>query len=293
MVKGRESMFDRLRQHIGSLIVLMMIGGIGAYWAWNEFSDRQFEVQEYDRYVKARNSWLLDRLYKHEESIKNFNYYVSQVDGPNGSVYVTPREKELAAEYLQEMIGVTDLLRRELDRTMFFSEFRLKLQQHLKSSEYRTGAVCEDGTISDATGSGACSSHNGVKQWITKHSISHPHQPLSPFTKMPSNVALLDVRSRNEKLVEDFVRTQNEENARTKRIAEEVLERESFTIGSSRVDVYRSMGTPSGVYTVGGQEVFSYGLSRVTMENGIVTGYNNTDGNLRVSGVGESSRKEE
>jgi hypothetical protein len=32
----------------------------------------------------------------------------------------------------------------------------------------RSGAVCNDGTSSSATGSGACSSHGGVKNWICK-----------------------------------------------------------------------------------------------------------------------------
>ena len=30
----------------------------------------------------------------------------------------------------------------------------------------RTGAICNDGQSSSATGSGACSSHGGVRQWI-------------------------------------------------------------------------------------------------------------------------------
>lgn len=32
--------------------------------------------------------------------------------------------------------------------------------------EHRTGAVCNDGTTSTATGSGACSHHGGVKRWL-------------------------------------------------------------------------------------------------------------------------------
>ena len=32
----------------------------------------------------------------------------------------------------------------------------------------RIGAVCNDGTTSTATGSGACSSHSGVKYWLCK-----------------------------------------------------------------------------------------------------------------------------
>jgi uncharacterized protein YgiM (DUF1202 family) len=34
--------------------------------------------------------------------------------------------------------------------------------------EYRTGAVCNDGTNSSATGRGACSHHGGVAYWKTK-----------------------------------------------------------------------------------------------------------------------------
>jgi hypothetical protein len=30
----------------------------------------------------------------------------------------------------------------------------------------RIGAICNDGTRSSATGSGACSHHGGVKEWI-------------------------------------------------------------------------------------------------------------------------------
>lgn len=33
------------------------------------------------------------------------------------------------------------------------------------SSRVRIGAICNDGTLSDATGSGACSSHGGVRCW--------------------------------------------------------------------------------------------------------------------------------
>jgi hypothetical protein len=36
------------------------------------------------------------------------------------------------------------------------------------SSCIRTGAVCKDGTTSTATGSGACSGHDGVDHWICK-----------------------------------------------------------------------------------------------------------------------------
>jgi len=32
----------------------------------------------------------------------------------------------------------------------------------------RIGAICHDGTRSSATGSGACSDHGGVKEWVYK-----------------------------------------------------------------------------------------------------------------------------
>ena len=35
----------------------------------------------------------------------------------------------------------------------------------LFSNGHRTGAVCEDGKISEATGRGACSHHDGVDHW--------------------------------------------------------------------------------------------------------------------------------
>jgi hypothetical protein len=34
------------------------------------------------------------------------------------------------------------------------------------STARRVGAICNDGTKSSATGSGACSSHGGVRVWI-------------------------------------------------------------------------------------------------------------------------------
>lgn len=35
-------------------------------------------------------------------------------------------------------------------------------------SRERTGAICNDGSTSRATGSGACSHHDGVKYWTYK-----------------------------------------------------------------------------------------------------------------------------
>lgn len=34
-----------------------------------------------------------------------------------------------------------------------------------KDDPNRVGSICNDGTTSDATGSGACSHHGGVREW--------------------------------------------------------------------------------------------------------------------------------
>lgn len=36
---------------------------------------------------------------------------------------------------------------------------------------YRTGAICNDGTRSNATGRGACSHHGGVNYWLTNDRV--------------------------------------------------------------------------------------------------------------------------
>ncbi|RYF39629.1 MAG: DUF3761 domain-containing protein, partial [Cytophagaceae bacterium] len=36
----------------------------------------------------------------------------------------------------------------------------------LRSTGQRTGARCSDGSYSGATGSGACSHHGGVSEWL-------------------------------------------------------------------------------------------------------------------------------
>ena len=39
-------------------------------------------------------------------------------------------------------------------------------QLHQFQGIYRVGAICNDGTQSSATGSGACSHHGGVRCWL-------------------------------------------------------------------------------------------------------------------------------
>ena len=42
-----------------------------------------------------------------------------------------------------------------------------------KTKEYRIGAICSDGWESSATGRGACSWHDGVKEWLYKTEVYH------------------------------------------------------------------------------------------------------------------------
>lgn len=59
----------------------------------------------------------------------------------------------------------------------------------------------------------------------------------------------------------------------------------TWTIGSERNDVFRVQGTPSQVTLDSSlcKETLHYGNSMIDMKNGFVNGYDNLDGNLRVS----------
>jgi hypothetical protein len=66
------------------------------------------------------------------------------------------------------------MLRRTLFILLFFGSFFLSNCKKDDSptasgdcpASQRTGAICNDGTTTTATGSGACSSHGGVRSWI-------------------------------------------------------------------------------------------------------------------------------
>lgn len=51
------------------------------------------------------------------------------------------------------------------------------------ASSRRIGAICEDETKSNATGSGACSHHGGVDQWRYKYWYSDLDEPYKSFFK--------------------------------------------------------------------------------------------------------------
>ncbi|HEY9663588.1 MAG TPA: hypothetical protein V6C65_34505, partial [Allocoleopsis sp.] len=59
----------------------------------------------------------------------------------------------------------------------------------------------------------------------------------------------------------------------------------TWTMGSERNDVFRVQGTPSQVTLDSSlcKETLHYGNSMIDMKNGFVDGYDNLDGNLRVS----------
>lgn len=55
-----------------------------------------------------------------------------------------------------------------------------------------------------------------------------------------------------------------------------------FTIGSTKNKVLQVQGEPTSVSNTGPYSTFSYGYSTVTFKNGLVDGYNNNSGNLKV-----------
>ena len=84
-----------------------------------------------------------------------------------------------------------------------------------------------------------------------------------------------------------YVLTKNRENEKsveqTNKMVTDVIEQNSFEIGSTRQDVLKSMGVPTAVRVFSGKEVLRYGLSTITLKDGFVEEYDNLDGNLRVT----------
>jgi hypothetical protein len=64
--------------------------------------------------------------------------------------------------------------------------------------------------------------------------------------------------------------------------SENLNENDYFTIGSTEKKVLEVMGNPTSYNTLGPFNTMYFGMSEVKFENGKVTGYNNTDGNLKV-----------
>ncbi len=51
------------------------------------------------------------------------------------------------------------------------------------ASKKRIGAECCDGTISNATGEGACSNHDGVRRWRHTYWYSDMDEPFKTLVK--------------------------------------------------------------------------------------------------------------
>jgi hypothetical protein len=139
------------------------------------------------------------------------------------------------------------------------------------------------GTISYAVGSGACSDHSGVAEWIKKRLVASPWDAGIKIRIHPTTFSLMSERQSNL----TYVLTKNRENEKsveqTNKMVTDVIEQNSFEIGSTRQDVLKSMGVPTAVRVFSGKEVLRYGLSTITLKDGFVEEYDNLDGNLRVT----------
>jgi membrane protein implicated in regulation of membrane protease activity len=59
-------------------------------------------------------------------------------------------------------------------------------------------------------------------------------------------------------------------------------EQQAFRVGSTEAEVLEVMGTPTSRMNVSGETWLYYGLSRVVIENGVVSEYENWARNLRI-----------
>lgn len=64
--------------------------------------------------------------------------------------------------------------------------------------------------------------------------------------------------------------------------SEEIKDNDYFTLGSTEKIVIKVMGNPSSYNEIGSFQTMYFGLSTVEFKNGKVTGYDNTEGNLKV-----------
>jgi hypothetical protein len=79
-----------------------------------------------------------------------------------------------------------------------YTQQRLCLYVEYLSASVRVGAVCNDGTISTATGQGACSYHDGVRYWREGQvsvSSSLVAEQIIPSTPSPVGVIPIPVRT--------------------------------------------------------------------------------------------------
>ena len=114
-------------------------------------------------------------------NILPIHYYVHVqkalvVDQPNSDAQVLKELKEYDNLKFVEDVGDWFKVRFDTqDSNNSFSDFGYVQKVDVKKGKavpynytYRTGAICNDGTSSSATGRGACSRHGGVSSWKTK-----------------------------------------------------------------------------------------------------------------------------
>lgn len=86
--------------------------------------------------------------------------------GINGSDEVC-RRNSLETSRTHTIFPTTQIIHTgTLDEDAKRQENAAYFQQRMQSAKQRVGAICSDGSQSSATGSGACSHHGGVYQWL-------------------------------------------------------------------------------------------------------------------------------
>lgn len=100
------------------------------------------------------------------------------------SLFVSASHSQVPDTVQIQPFPITDLIPFPIDEDVedveidepFFSD-TTKLT---KPKSMRTGAVCNDGSISSATGGGACSGHGGVKHWLYGDKPSKESKSITP-----------------------------------------------------------------------------------------------------------------
>lgn len=88
----------------------------------------------------------------------------TEVEGVNGEKEICePSESGYDSKETIISSPVNEVIRYTSKPEEDYEELEYPYQE---TGSYRTGAICSDGSYSDATGRGACSWHGGVSQWL-------------------------------------------------------------------------------------------------------------------------------
>ncbi len=96
----------------------------------------------------------------HKTTKNSFTFLLEKKVGFKGVGVSMFYHKDRIAFYINAKFNHSE----EFEKTSTFKDTSANV--HIDSG-IRTGCMCNDGTMSDATGSGACSNHGGVNYWIT------------------------------------------------------------------------------------------------------------------------------